>query len=81
MVTVTVFEEFLNIAFSTINYFINKVSSSHLLVSTYPGTSKTPTHGVLLLIHQISVHFRILLLQSIKRRDQCMKYLERNFEV
>lgn len=80
MVTDTVFEEFLNTVLSIINQFI-KVSSVHLLLSIYPGTLKTPTHGVLLLIYHISMHFRIMLLQSIKRRDQCKKYLERNSEV
>lgn len=75
MVTDTAFEEF-SIALTSLFKLVLHI---HYHLSIHPGTLKLPTYGELLLIYQISMHSRVMLLQSIKIIDQFKKDSERNF--
>lgn len=76
MVTDTAFEEFSILLTSLFKLVLH--SYYHLPI--YPSTLKLPTYGELLLIYQISMHSRVMLLQSIKRIDQFKKYSEGTFK-
>lgn len=75
MVTDTAVEEF-SVPLTSLFKLVLHI---YYYLSIYSGTLKLPTYGELLLIYQISMHSRVMLLQSIKIIDQFKKYSDRNF--